>query len=266
MPFGMFRSFQNDWPCLTRQYRNGSPILVTLVAFFHYAVIRKQPLTPSIAFTSIIVFNEMKFALNALPETFINMLQSFVSLRRIEKYLNGAEVNPVPPLVDQSKTIALQSCTITWPQDRSQESNAPSVASTPRQKFVLVDLTLNFPQGELSLICGKLGSGKTLLLLALLGEADILAGQLLCPRSPPDSLAAYAKVEGEWVVDGMCAYVPQAAWLRNASIKDNILFNLPYDEERYQKTLEVRSQPPIPSQVGINVTPGLRAHCRSRHP
>jgi ABC-type lipoprotein export system ATPase subunit len=26
-------------------------------------------------------------------------------------------------------------------------------------------LSLNFPQGELSLICGKLGSGKTLLLL-----------------------------------------------------------------------------------------------------
>jgi ABC-type lipoprotein export system ATPase subunit len=29
----------------------------------------------------------------------------------------------------------------------------------------LVDLSLNFPQGELSLICGKLGSGKTLMLL-----------------------------------------------------------------------------------------------------
>jgi ABC-type multidrug transport system fused ATPase/permease subunit len=215
-----------------------------LVAFWHYAVIRGEPLTPSIAFTSIIVFNELKFALNALPETFINMLQSFVSLRRIEKYLNSSEVNQVPILAEQPKTIALQSCTITWPQDRSGGSNAsslaPSAASTPRHKFLLVDLTLNFPQGELSLICGKLGSGKTLLLLSLLGEADVLTGQLICPRSPPDSLAMYAKVsEGEkWVIEGMCAYVPQAAWLRNASIKDNILFNLPYDEERYQQTLE----------------------------
>ena len=172
------------------------------------------------------------------------MLQSFVSLRRIEKYLNSSEVKQVPVLAEQPKNIALQSCTITWPQNRSGGSNASSVApsagSTPPQKFQLVDLTLNFPQGELSLICGKLGSGKTLLLLSLLGEADILAGQLICPRSPPDSLAMYAKVsEGEkWVVEGMCAYVPQAAWLRNASIKDNILFNLPYDEGRYQQTLE----------------------------
>jgi ABC-type multidrug transport system fused ATPase/permease subunit len=96
---------------------------------------------------------------------FSSFVQSFVSLRRIEKYLNGAEVIAVPPLDQQSKTVAFQSCTLTWPQDRNASSLAPSAASTPKHKFVLVDLSLNFPQGELSLICGKLGSGKTLLLL-----------------------------------------------------------------------------------------------------
>ena len=149
-------------------------------------------------------------------------------------------MNPVPPLDQQSKTVAFQSCTATWPQDRAAASQASSAASTPKHKFLLVDLSLNFPQGELSLICGKLGSGKTLLLLstfslslgcefsndafsiALLGEADILTGQVLCPRSPPDSLASFTNIrvsKEEWIVDGVCAYVPQAAWLRNASIK-----------------------------------------------
>ncbi|KAG8216833.1 P-loop containing nucleoside triphosphate hydrolase protein [Butyriboletus roseoflavus] len=221
---------------------DGSPILVTIVSFWHFAVVRGQTLTPSIAFTSVI-FNEMKFALNALPETFINMLQGFVSLRRIEKYLHGAEVNPVPPLNMQSQQIALQNATITWPQERLHQTGSatPSTASTPRARFVLLDLALSFPEGELSLVCGKLGSGKTLLLLALLGEADVLAGQVMCPRSPPDVLATFAeKIASpeDWVVDGVCAYVPQTAWLRNASIKDNILFNLPYDEERYKKTLK----------------------------
>ncbi|KAG8808267.1 hypothetical protein FRC17_004027, partial [Serendipita sp. 399] len=42
----------------------------------------------------------------------------------------------------------------------------------------------------------------------------------------------------EWVVPNMCAYVPQVAWLQNASIKENILFNLPFNAERYQATLE----------------------------
>ncbi|KAJ4490185.1 multidrug resistance-associated ABC transporter [Lentinula aciculospora] len=222
---------------------NASPILVTLVSFWHFTVVRGEALTPSIAFTSIMVFSELKFALNALPETFINMLQSLVSMRRIEKYLNTAEITSVLPLSEQPQQISFQSCTVTWPQDRNSGDSSipPSVASTPRQKFILIDLTLKFPTGELSLVCGKLGSGKTLLLLALLGEADILAGQLICPRSPPNIMTSFTTVgSGEsWIIQGVCAYVPQSAWLRNASIKDNILFNLPYDEERYRKTLEV---------------------------
>ena len=38
---------------LTRSNRNASPMVVTIVAFFDFAVIRKQPLTPSVAFTSV---------------------------------------------------------------------------------------------------------------------------------------------------------------------------------------------------------------------
>ena len=145
-------------------------------------------------------------------------------------------MSTVPPLSQQSQTIAFQSATVTWPQDRSLlGSKTPSAASTPRHKFVLIDLSLNFPAGELSLICGKLGSGKTLLLLgqfknivfctrlmafyislALLGEVDLLAGQILCPRSPPDSLASFTEVrvsKEDWVVEGICAYVPQVSRL-----------------------------------------------------
>lgn len=101
--------------------------------------------------------------------------------------------------------------------------------------FVLVGLTLRHIQG----------SGKSLLLLALLGEADLLAGQIISPRSPPDTLALFSDLpfiaEKDWIVPGICAYVPQTAWLQNASIRDNILFNLPMNEKRYQETLEVGS-------------------------
>ncbi|KAJ7270886.1 hypothetical protein C8J57DRAFT_1065619 [Mycena rebaudengoi] len=62
---------------------NGSPIIVTLVTFWHHAVVRNIIPTPSTAFTSYdildadfdAVLNEMKFALNALPETIISVLQ-----------------------------------------------------------------------------------------------------------------------------------------------------------------------------------------------
>ena len=127
----------------------------------------------------------MKFALNALPETLINLLQSSVSLRRIEKYLHGAEVAHVAPLEGTQNKIALQSATITLPQDRTRgASTAPSAASTPKQKFVLVDLSLEFPQGELSLICGKLGSGKTLLLLGTSSDQFERKWSSHSPNSP----------------------------------------------------------------------------------
>jgi len=93
---------------------------------------------------------------------------------------------------------------------------------------------------------GFAGSGKTLMLLAMLGEADVLAGQVISPRSPPDALARLMNpLEDEegWVIPNMCAYVPQTTWLQNATIKENILFNLPLDEQRYQETLEVRLIP-----------------------
>lgn len=86
------------------------------------------------------------------------------------------------------------------------------------------------------------GSGKTLLLTALLGEADILTGQMRTTRSPPDALATFGDLpfipSHDWIVPGICAYVPQSAWLQNATIRENILFHLPYDEKRYEETLE----------------------------
>ncbi|KAL5522541.1 hypothetical protein ACEPAG_8557 [Sanghuangporus baumii] len=220
---------------------NISPLLVTLVAFWHFTVVRGQALTPSVAFTSIAIFSKLKFALNAIPGTLVKTVQSFVSIRRIEKYLCSPEVDPVNVLDNAQSPIALNSATIGWPQERKENQGSTSSTSlTPHRTFSLVDMTLHFPLGKLSLVCGKLGSGKTLLLQILLGEVDVLAGTVKCPRSPPSAMAAFTDVAPppqDWVVNGTCAYVPQTSWLQNASIKDNILFNLPYVEDRYRKTI-----------------------------
>jgi hypothetical protein len=56
------------WLYLTWGNRNASPMVVTLVAFFHFAVIRNQTLTPSVAFTSVglqaLSFAYLRSALN----------------------------------------------------------------------------------------------------------------------------------------------------------------------------------------------------------
>ena len=40
------------------------------------------------------------------------------------------------------------------------------------------------------------------------------------------------------------AYVPQAAFIYNATVRDNILFGLPYEEQRYQRALQAASLGP----------------------
>ncbi|EJC97742.1 multidrug resistance-associated ABC transporter [Fomitiporia mediterranea MF3/22] len=221
---------------------NLSPLLVTLVSFWHFAVVRQQPLTPSVAFTSIAIFSKLKFALNAIPGTMVKTLQSFVSIRRIEEYLSSSEVGHVDPLDGLQCPIAFRSAIVTWPQERVDQSSAAlSAFSTPRRIFTLIDITLDFPVGEMSLICGKLGSGKTLLLQALLGEADVLVGRVSCPRSPPNTIGSFSGIippPENWIVNGTCAYVSQTTWLQNATIRENILFNLPFVEERYRKAVE----------------------------
>ena len=114
------------------------------------------------------VFSKLKFALNAVPGTVVNTLQSFVSIRRIEKYLCSPEVDSINALDNNQSPIALDSATVGWPQEKNDHQESIStISSTSHRTFSLVDVTLEFPIGKLSLVCGKLGSGKTLLLQCL---------------------------------------------------------------------------------------------------
>ncbi|BGP24141.1 ATP-binding cassette transporter [Rhodotorula toruloides] len=253
-------SFQGIWSI--------SPILCILVSFWAYTspLLMNRQLTPSTAFTALSVWNELRFALNVVPDVLQSALQSLVSLRRIERFLRMPEVEhleglDVPVSVDvadgaavtaletdgSDERVAFDRATVTWPRhadDKEAQEDGEEGADKP---FELQDLTLDFPRGEMSLVCGRLGSGKTLLLLALLGEVDVLSGSVHCPRSPPTAIAlpsldwdAYL-TESNWIAPSHTAFVPQQAWLMNDSVRNNILFGLPFRKERYEKTLEACS-------------------------
>jgi ABC-type multidrug transport system fused ATPase/permease subunit len=123
--------------------------------------------------------------------------------------------------------VSFDKTTVSFPSDSEKDDE---------DRFILRDISLEFPNGELSVISGPTGSGKSLLLAAILGEAEVLSGNIRVPRPPPiherfDSKATAAN----WILPTAIAFVSQTPWIENATIKDNILFGLPFDPKRYKK-------------------------------
>ncbi|CAI5495015.1 unnamed protein product [Closterium sp. Naga37s-1] len=85
----------------------------------------------------------------------------------------------------------------------------------------LTDVTLLVEPGKLVAVVGATGQGKSSLVSALLGEMPMVSGD-----SPP-------------IIRGRVAYVSQVSWIFNATVRDNILFGLPYDKQRYERAVEV---------------------------
>ncbi|KAJ2680519.1 hypothetical protein GGI25_000492 [Coemansia spiralis] len=110
--------------------------------------------------------------------------------------------------------------------------------------FSLKYIDVQFPIGGLSIVAGPTGCGKSSLLSALIGEMTLTHGHVLLPTVDASMIAAsnskYRDVielsnEGLAICD--IAYVAQKAWLRNATIRENILFGEPYDKDRYEEVL-----------------------------
>lgn len=186
-------------------------------------------LTPSIAFTAIGIFANLEVTLSVIPELTTDLIDAYISINRIERYLESPEISKNS--ID-TPDIAFDNASIAWPSDEKKEADD--------QRYVLRNLNLSFPQGELSVVSGKTGTGKSLLLAAILGEVDVLSGKISVPR-PPNTQERHDHLatRDNWILPTSIAFVAQIPWIENASIKDNILFGLPFDERRYNKVIEV---------------------------
>ncbi|KAF4443547.1 hypothetical protein F53441_11402 [Fusarium austroafricanum] len=204
-----------------------SPILLAATSLAVYAVLNGQ-LLPSVAFVSIGIFKALEVSLGVLPELITMGVDTFVSLKRIQTYLNGPEMKNT---LSEGTEVAFEDASIAWPEDDE---------TADEDRFILRNLNISFPTGELSVISGKTGTGKSLLLSAILGETDVLEGSVSVPHtiSPAERHDAQAHL-GDWIIPGSIAYVGQTPWLESASLRDNILFGLPYIEERYSQVVEV---------------------------
>ena len=87
-----------------------------------------------------------------------------------------------------------------------------------QDEFILQDIGFSIASQSLTVITGPVGSGKSTLLSAIAGEISEICGTITS--------------------QGTLVYAPQTAWIFSGTMRQNILFGQPYDEQKYTRVLE----------------------------
>ena len=165
-------------------------------------------LTPDKAFVCISLFNQLRVPLTLFPYTFKSTVDMIVSLGRITEFLNADEI-------DQMKSIKYNKVKT---KNHCIELENASFSWNHSEKPVLKDINIRIAKGSVTAIVGVVGSGKSSMIQAILGEMEMINGEMSC--------------------DGKISYVSQQAWIQNLSLKDNIVFNQSFQESKYQENIK----------------------------
>lgn len=202
-----------------------TPTLVTGVTFAIYIFVQHQELNAPLAFTTLSLFTLLKTPLDQLSNMLSFMNQSKVSLDRIVKFINEDDTEKYNQLTvspDENK-IEFKNATLTWNENDTESTI-----------FRLCDLNITFQIGKLNLILGSTGSGKSALLMGLLGELHLISGSITVPGLEP----RHDLIPDHNGLTNSFAYCSQNAWLLNGTVKNNIIFNGAYDDVRYRKVID----------------------------
>ncbi|XP_072823404.1 ATP-binding cassette sub-family C member 12 isoform X4 [Vicugna pacos] len=222
---------------------------IAIVLTFTCHILLRRKLTAPVAFSVIAMFNVMKFSIAILPFSVKAAAEANVSLTRMKKILIAkSPPSYVTQPEDPDTVLLLANATLTWEQEASRKSDLNKVQNQKKNflqkqrpeayslspsaqgvtdpeeqhgspKSVLHNISFVVRKGKVLGICGNIGSGKSSLIAALLGQMQLQQGIV--------------------AVSGTLAYVSQQAWIFHGNVRENILFGEKYDHQRYQHTVHV---------------------------
>jgi ATP-binding cassette subfamily C (CFTR/MRP) protein 1 len=261
--------FVNVWTAVLMGISTSIPILASVISFIVYAL-TNNALNPPIVFAALSLFNLMRFPLILLPNTIRSLVESRVGLNRLNDFLNAEELKDQNNLASKNiengseYAIEIKNATFQWetlPEDSASDQakksktgkndknevdknneadkekksqvdkqvmddkakNIESISQnhddTSSKVFHLKDINVKIKKGKLIAVVGPVGSGKSSLLNALLSEMK--------------------KISGDMHICGSIGYSLQQPWIQNGSLRSNILFGNSFDEQKYQRAVEV---------------------------
>lgn len=179
--------------------------VITIVVFAILAAFRGQSLNPETAFPTIAILALVTHSANMIMTIIPKAVAAYPSFERIQSYLQPTSLSSTPssPVLPRNHH-----------HDGDNDVTAPAIlikdldVSWKNGRQALSGINLSIPRGSIVACSGPVGSGKTTLARAILGEIRTSSGG------------------GSGVVEtstGRIAYCAQTAWLPNRTIKEVIL-------------------------------------------
>ncbi|KAK0618587.1 P-loop containing nucleoside triphosphate hydrolase protein [Bombardia bombarda] len=227
------------WQCFFDLTVSLGPMFLASIAISCY-VWKNKSIKASVIFTSLGLLDQLADAINDIPQLYVNMAEAWTSVKRLNKYLSRRDQESVSRPDD---SITFQEATVAWPTAADGKNIGTSTLQDQGTQHrrdnnsMLENITLTFPNGKLSLVTGSTGSGKSLLLAAILGEVKLISGTINLPTRLPVNGTAQSISDAEWLVPGLISFVSQIPWIESGTLMDNVLFGLPFMTDRYNKVL-----------------------------
>ncbi|KAL0487917.1 hypothetical protein AKO1_015179 [Acrasis kona] len=177
----------------------GVPPIIGVLLFVTY-VLTVGNLTPSIVSTTLSLFNTLRFPLVILPRSLRCFAEFLAALRRLQRFLMMDEME-LSERSENDKFVMFENASFSYKDT----------------EVLLHDLTFHVKEGELNGVLGQVGTGKSNLIMAILGQMHIKSGS--------------------YQVGKNISYVPQTPWVQNGTIRDNITFGKAFDKERYDRVV-----------------------------
>ncbi|XP_055879588.1 ATP-binding cassette sub-family C member 10-like [Biomphalaria glabrata] len=213
-----------------------APVLMAILTFTTFVLLGNK-LTAAKVFTSLSLFLMLISPLNSFPWVINGLVEAWVSLKRVQNFV-CLEDNKLDEFYSikqdaEDRTIKIRNASFSWRNTTPENTSKNAVESSGNDTSIdeeddhvtktqnLERINLNVLQGQFIGIIGKVGSGKSSLLNAIIGELRRTQGEI------------YVKN-----LDEGFAYVAQEAWIQHATVRDNILFGRCYDSRRYELVLE----------------------------
>ncbi|KAG7361469.1 multidrug ABC transporter permease/ATPase [Nitzschia inconspicua] len=236
----------------SRAYMGALPGIVAVTSFVVYALaFSGAEISASLLFSALVAFEQLRFPLLFYPMALAQLVQAQVSASRVEVFLDLDEIGTNDSIgdgeyhrnPDAEGSIVIKDAEVYWRNPRiaidlpdadvdvsDDTSTSPSSKSLAEssdtesasagealQKAVLRNINMKVEQGELCAIVGRVASGKSTLCSAILNETFLERGSI--------------------TLNGSVAYAAQTPWILNATVRENILFGLPFDEVKYNKVI-----------------------------